>query len=145
MRSLSSLPASFPDISDDIIPSASESLAEFSEGSADMIEAITSFTIVSALNRSFPSQGFLSLDSSSSQIIEPLIIRGIVMGIIFATLGTLALNRIPPHKLAGFRPGVAVMGTILSHQVVVHTTNYFQALNRNSPAFQQLLLSTGTI
>ncbi len=102
-------------------------------------------------------QNYLSLDSSNFQIVLPLLVRGIGMGMIIAPLGTLAMSKMPPQKLAqasglfnvirqiGGSFGVAVMGTILSHQVVIHSANYFQAVNRYSPAFQHSVLGTRTM
>ena len=102
-------------------------------------------------------QKFLSLDSSNPQIMTPLIVRGLGMGMIIAPLGTLAMSRMPPQKLAqasglfnvirqiGGSFGVAVMGTILSNQVVVHSANYIQAVKRYSPVFQNSILSLRTL
>jgi DHA2 family multidrug resistance protein len=101
-------------------------------------------------------QNFLSLDSSNSQIMIPLLIRGLGMGMIIAPLSTLAMSKITPQNMAqasglfnvirqiGGSFGVAVMGTILSHQVVLHSSNYFQAINRNSPVFQNSVQSIRT-
>jgi DHA2 family multidrug resistance protein len=96
-------------------------------------------------------QMFLSLDSSNLQIMLPMLLRGVGMGMIFSPLSAVSLSRIPPQKLAqasglfnilrqvGGSFGVAVMGAILSHQAVIHSANYIQAINRNSPAFQSSL------
>ncbi len=118
---------------------------------------IPAFIGIGALGIGLYMQNFLSLDSSNFQIILPLIVRGIGMGMIMAPLGTLAMGKLPPQKLAqasglfnvirqlGGSFGVAVMGTILSHQVVVHSANYFQAVKRYSPTFKNSVLSMRTM
>ncbi len=110
---------------------------------------IPSFIGISLLGLGLYMQNFLSLDSSNSQISLPLIIRGIGMGMIIAPLGTLAMLKMTKEKLAqasglfnvirqlGGSFGVAVMGTLLSHQVVIHSANYAQSFNRYSPVFKQ--------
>ncbi len=118
---------------------------------------ILAFIGISLLGTGLLMQNYLSLDSSNFQIILPLLIRGMGMGMIIAPMSTLALTKITPANFAqasglfnvirqlGGSFGVAVMGTILSHQVVIHTANYSQAINRYSPAFQQSVLTVRTL
>ena len=85
-------------------------------------------------------QNYLSLDSDNIQIMIPLLIRGVGMGMIIAPLSTLAMTRITPQNFAqasglfnvirqvGGSFGVAVMGTILSHQMIIHSANYSQGV-----------------
>ena len=102
-------------------------------------------------------QNYLSLDSDNLQIMMPLLIRGVGMGMIIAPLSTLAMTRITPQNFAqasglfnvirqiGGSFGVAVMGTILSHQMIIHSANYNQGVNRYSPAFQHSVMAVKTM
>ncbi len=110
---------------------------------------IPGFLGMSLLGLGLYMQSYLSLYSNTSQITIPLIIRGFGMGMIMAPLGSLALSKLPREKLAqasglfnvirqlGGSFGVAVMGTLLSRQVIIHTANYGQSVDRYSPVFQQ--------
>ena len=96
---------------------------------------------------------YLSLYSTNMQITGPLVLRGLAMGMIFAPLSTLAVAQIPREKLAqasglfnvirqlGGSFGVAVLGTLLSRQTIIHVANFGQAVDTNSPAFQKALLA----
>jgi len=95
--------------------------------------------------------GFLSLSSEHSQIMLPLILRGIAMGLLFTPLSTLALSEIPREKMAqasglfnvirqiGGSFGVAIMGTMLTRRMIYHSALYGQAVNSHDPVFQNLL------
>jgi MFS transporter, DHA2 family, multidrug resistance protein len=94
----------------------------------------------------------LSLLSEHAQIMMPLVIRGFAMGLLFTPLSTLALSRIPRNKIAqasglfnvirqlGGSFGVAFMGAMLTRRTLFHTAMYGQALDPQSPAFQQAAL-----
>ena len=91
---------------------------------------------------------FLSLFSEHAQIMMPLYIRGIGMGLVFAPLSAIALSEIPRHKMAqasglfnvirqiGGSFGVAILGTLLTQRTIFHMTMYGQTVNPYSPAFQ---------
>jgi len=93
---------------------------------------------------------FLSLYSEHAQIIIPLYIRGLAMGMLFTPLSTIALSNIPRHKIAqasgmfnvirqiGGSFGVAMFGAILSRRIIYHTTIYAQVIDQTSPAFQSV-------
>lgn len=92
----------------------------------------------------------LSLYSEHGQIMLPLIIRGLAMGMVFTPLSTLALSEIPRHKIAqasglfnvlrqlGGSFGVALMGALLTRRTIFHAAMYGQAVDQNSPAFRQI-------
>jgi DHA2 family multidrug resistance protein len=106
---------------------------------------------------SFYMQKFLSLDSSRFQIMFPLIPRGIGLGMIIAPLTKLAMADMESRNYAqasglfnvirqiGGSFGIAILGTILTGQTIIHSTNYIQSINRNSPAFQQSVFTGKTV
>jgi DHA2 family multidrug resistance protein len=89
--------------------------------------------------------GFMSLWSEHGQIMLPLYIRGLGMGMMFTPLSTMALRDIPRHKMAqasglfnvirqlGGSFGVAIMGTLLTTRVVHHMALYGQSVDPRSP------------
>jgi MFS transporter, DHA2 family, multidrug resistance protein len=93
---------------------------------------------------------FLSMYSESAQIMIPLIIRAVGMGLLFTPLSTIALANIPKHNIAqasglfnvirqiGGAFGVAVFGTILTTKQLYHLSLYGQSVNRNSPQFAEI-------
>jgi len=92
---------------------------------------------------------FLSQWSEYWQIMLPLYIRGVAMGLIFSPLTTIAIAEISNQKMAqasglinvirqiGGSFGVAIFGTILTRRVIYHAATYGQQLNPNSPVYQQ--------
>jgi MFS transporter, DHA2 family, multidrug resistance protein len=92
---------------------------------------------------------FLSLFSEKSQIMLPLYIRGIAMGLLFSPLTTIAISDISNQKMAqasglinvirqvGGSFGVAIFGTILTQRTIFHSALYGQQLNAYSEAFKQ--------
>jgi DHA2 family multidrug resistance protein len=92
--------------------------------------------------------GSLSLFSEYGQIMMPLLIRGVAMGLLFTPLTTLALSRIPKHKIAqasglfnvirqlGGSFGVAIMGALLTRRMLYHTAMFGQMVDQQSAAFQ---------
>jgi DHA2 family multidrug resistance protein len=99
---------------------------------------------------------FLSYLTDRSQLMLPLFIRGLAMGLIFAPLTTITISEVANEKMAqasgllsvirqiGGSFGVAIFGSVLSHRVVVHNTLYGQSINpyaettRNALAALQL-------
>ena len=91
---------------------------------------------------------FLSLFSEHQQIMLPLYIRGLAMGLLFTPLSVLALSEIPRHRMAqasglfnvirqiGGSFGVAILGTMLTRRVIFHSAMYGQVVDQSSPAFQ---------
>ncbi|TCL70118.1 DHA2 family multidrug resistance protein [Hydrogenispora ethanolica] len=94
---------------------------------------------------------FLSLFSEREQIMIPLYLRGLGMGILFTPLSTLALSQIPREKMAqasgifnvirqvGGSFGVAMLGTILTQRQIFHTAIAGQAVRLESPVFKNTL------
>ena len=92
----------------------------------------------------------LSLFSEYRDIMFPLYIRGVAMGLVFTPLTTLALSEIPRKKMAqasgmfnvirqiGGSFGVAMMGTMLTRRVLFHTAMFGQATSSASPMFRHL-------
>jgi DHA2 family multidrug resistance protein len=95
---------------------------------------------------------FLSFLSEKSQIMFPLYLRGIAMGLIMSPLATVAISEISNEKMAqasglfnvirqiGGSFGVALFGTILTRRTIFHAANYGQQLNAYSDSFQQTVL-----
>jgi DHA2 family multidrug resistance protein len=95
---------------------------------------------------------FLSFLSEKSQIMFPLYLRGIAMGLIMSPLATVAISEISNEKMAqasglfnvirqiGGSFGVALFGTILTQRTIFHATNYGEQLNAYSDSFQQTVL-----
>ena len=93
----------------------------------------------------------LSLYSEHHQIMFPLYIRGVAMGLLFTPLSTLALADISKQKMAqasglfnvirqiGGSFGVAIMGAMLTRRLIFHTAMYSAAASQSSPAFQHIL------
>jgi DHA2 family multidrug resistance protein len=96
--------------------------------------------------------GSLSLFSERSQIMLPLYVRGVAMGLLFSPLTTIAISGIPNQKMAqasglinvirqiGGSFGVAVFGTLLTRRALFHTELYGQQLNPESPSFAETAL-----
>jgi MFS transporter, DHA2 family, multidrug resistance protein len=93
---------------------------------------------------------FLSLFSEHYQIMFPLYIRGLGMGLLFTPLSTIALSDIPRQKIAqasglfnvirqiGGSFGVAMFGALLIRREIFHSTIYGQSVNQYSPAFKHI-------
>jgi DHA2 family multidrug resistance protein len=92
----------------------------------------------------------MSLFSERDQLMLPLILRGISMGLLFTPLTTLALAGIPRHKMAqasglfnvirqiGGSFGVAILGTMLTRRTIHHMAAYGQAADPHSPIFENI-------
>ncbi len=94
---------------------------------------------------------FFTLQTTHAQVMLPLYLRGLGLGLIFTPLTTIALLDIPKPQLAqasglyntvrqiGGSFGIAVLGTILSRRVIFHTQMYGEQINTSSPAFQEVM------
>jgi DHA2 family multidrug resistance protein len=92
---------------------------------------------------------FLSFLSEKSQIMFPLYLRGIGMGLIMSPMATVAISEISNEKMAqasglfnvirqiGGSFGVALFGTILTQRTIFHAGNYGEQLSAYSATFQQ--------
>jgi DHA2 family multidrug resistance protein len=106
---------------------------------------------LSLLAYTFYEYSFLSHLSMKSQIMFPLYLRGIALGLIFAPLTTVAISEMPNQKMAqasglinvirqvGGSFGVAVFGTLLTQRTILHGAAYGQQINQYSDAFQNTM------
>ena len=97
---------------------------------------------------------FLSVYSEHAQIMIPLYIRGVAMGLVFTPLSTLALSEIPRHKMAqasglfnvirqvGGSFGVALLGAMLTRRMIFHMAAYGQAADQYSAPFKDAVART---
>ena len=96
--------------------------------------------------------GFLSYLSEKSQIMLPLYLRGIAMGILFTPLTIISISEIANHKMAqasglinvirqiGGSFGVAVFGTILTRRTIFHSAMYGQQIDVSSESFRETIM-----
>ncbi len=94
----------------------------------------------------------LSYMSESRDIMIPLYLRGIAMGLLFAPITTIAIMEIPNRKMAqasglinvirqiGGSFGVATFGTLLTNRTIYHSAIYGQQLNAGSDTFKQTMM-----
>jgi DHA2 family multidrug resistance protein len=94
------------------------------------------------LTYSFYQYRALSLITENSQILLPLFLRGIGMGLLFSPLTTLALQGIDAEKLAtasgiinvirqiGGSFGIAIFGTLQTQRTIFHTLRIGEDLSR---------------
>jgi DHA2 family multidrug resistance protein len=95
--------------------------------------------------------GYFSLETEKPQIINPLLIRAIGMGLIFTPLSTTALFNVPRYKIAqasglfntirqiGGSFGVALLGSLLTRRTLLHMQTYSQTVDSSSPAYQAIV------
>ncbi len=95
---------------------------------------------------------FLSAFSEHRQIMVPLYLRGLAMGILFPPLTTLAISEIQNRRMAqasaminvvrqiGGSVGVALFGSILIRRTTFHTTMYGQQVGIHLGAVQEALM-----
>jgi len=96
---------------------------------------------------------FLSLETMHGQIMFPLYLRGVGMGLVFTPLSTVALYDIPKPQLAqasglintirqiGGSFGIAILGSILTQRVAFHSHIYGEQIQQNSPAFEKTIVN----
>jgi len=121
-----------------------------------IITGIVLFTVSFFLNSR------LTVFSPHSQIMVPMYLRGVAMGILFSPLSAMALADIKRHEMAqasgmmnvirqvGGSFGVAILQTILTARIAFHTavagtsvTNDNVALQHILPGIRQFLMHTG--
>jgi DHA2 family multidrug resistance protein len=95
---------------------------------------------------------FLSQWSEYWQIMIPLYIRGVAMGLIFSPLTTIAIAEISNRKMAqasglinvirqiGGSFGVAIFGSILTRRIIYHSGIYGQQVGQNSESLKQTVM-----
>ncbi|MGB8658757.1 MAG: DHA2 family efflux MFS transporter permease subunit [Candidatus Zixiibacteriota bacterium] len=95
---------------------------------------------------------FLSYLSEKSQIMFPLYLRGIGMGLIMSPLATMAISKVGHEKMAqasglinvirqiGGSFGVALFGTLITRRTIFHSAIYGQQLSAYSDSFKQTVL-----
>jgi DHA2 family multidrug resistance protein len=118
---------------------------------ADKLDArIPSLIGIVLLTLSFYLNNALSLFSEHTQIMLPLYLRGISMGLIFTPLSLLALSEISKHKMAqasglfnvirqiGGSFGIAIFGTILTRRNIYHMSLYGQSVDVNSAVYKNI-------
>ena len=116
---------------------------------ADKVNPKIPITIGSLLFAiSFYMFHFLSLQTEQTQILFPLYLRGIGVGLIFSPLSAVSLMDIPRHKMAqasglfntirqiGGSFGVALFGALLTRRVIYHSGTFGQSINQNSETFK---------
>jgi len=103
-----------------------------------------------ALTISFYINAYLSYLTEHWYIMLSLYLRGLGMGLMFTPLSAVALLDIPRDKMAqasglinvirqiGGSLGVAIFATILTARVSYHAERYGQAMQSDSPVFQQV-------
>jgi len=94
---------------------------------------------------------FLSLLSEKPQILLPLYLRGIAMGLLMSPLTTVAISEISNRKMAqasglinvirqiGGSFGVALFGTILTRRTIFHAAMYGEQIRPYSEAYQHTI------
>jgi DHA2 family multidrug resistance protein len=93
----------------------------------------------------------LSAFSENAQIMLPMYLRGIAMGILFSPLSTLIISEISHKDLAqasgitnvvrqiGGSFGVAILQVLLTQRIAFHTATAGCTINRSSPVFMKCL------
>jgi DHA2 family multidrug resistance protein len=91
----------------------------------------------------------LSLFSERPEIIFPLYVRGVAMGLLFSPLTAVAISEISNRQMAqasglvnvirqiGGSFGVAIFGTVLTRRTILHAALYGQEMNPHSEAFRE--------
>jgi DHA2 family multidrug resistance protein len=108
-----------------------------------IVTGIVLFTLSFLLNTR------LSIFSEHAQIMFPMYLRGVAMGLMFSPLSAVALTEISRKEMAqasgltnvirqvGGSFGVAVLQTLLIQRVAFHTAVSGAGINRSSPVFAQ--------
>jgi MFS transporter, DHA2 family, multidrug resistance protein len=106
-----------------------------------IVAGIVLFTLSFLLNAQ------LSIFSEHAQIMLPMYLRGLAMGMLFSPLSAVALTEISRQEMAqasgmtnvirqvGGSFGVAILQTLLTQRIVFHTATAGAAIDRFSPVF----------
>jgi DHA2 family multidrug resistance protein len=98
---------------------------------------------------SFYLNTHLTMYSEHAQIMMPMYLRGIGMGVLFSSLSTISIAEIRRQDMAqasglmntirqvGGSFGVAILQTLLSQRIIFHTAAAGEIINRTSPLFAQ--------
>ncbi len=91
----------------------------------------------------------LTIYSEHAQIMMPMYLRGVAMGILFSSLSAVSVAEIKRSDMAqasglinvirqvGGSFGVAILQTLLTERIIFHTAASGAAINRSSPLFAQ--------
>jgi DHA2 family multidrug resistance protein len=121
----------------------------FSDKSSPKIPALLGVALMAF---TFYQFSFLSFLSEKNEIMLPLYLRGIAMGILLPPLMTMAISEIGNEKMAqasgllnvirqlGGSFGVAVFGTVLTRRTIYHMARYGEQINPYSDSFKQTLM-----
>jgi DHA2 family multidrug resistance protein len=121
----------------------------FSDKSNPKIPAILGLALMAL---SLYLYSYLSFLSEKPQIMFPLYLRGIAMGLIMSPLATVAISEITNEKMAqasglfnvirqiGGSFGVALFGTIITRRTIFHAVAYGQQLDPYSESFRRTVL-----
>ncbi|MDD4858542.1 MAG: DHA2 family efflux MFS transporter permease subunit [Candidatus Krumholzibacteria bacterium] len=119
----------------------------FADRSSPKIPTILGVTLMAF---TFYQFGSLSLFSEHRQIMLPLYLRGIAMGMVLPPLMTLSISEISNKKMAqasglmnvvrqlGGSFGVAVFGTLLTRRTIYHSAAYGERIDPQSAMFRQI-------
>jgi DHA2 family multidrug resistance protein len=89
------------------------------------------------------------LFSEKPQILLPLYVRGVAMGMLMSPLTTIAISEIPNFKMAqasglinvirqiGGSFGVAIFGTVLTRRTIYHGALYGEQIDQHSEVFRR--------
>ena len=100
---------------------------------------------------SFFLNSSLSIFSENAQIMVPMYLRGIAMGILFSPLSTLIIAQISQHDMAqasglmnairqvGGSFGVAILQALITQRIAFHTATVGSSIDRSSPVFLKSL------
>lgn len=104
------------------------------------------------MSYAFYEYGFLSYLSEKPQIMMPIYVRGVAMGILFAPLTTMAISEITNRKMAqasgllnvirqiGGSLGVAFFGSLLTRETILKADLYSRQVDSGSAVFQQTVM-----
>jgi MFS transporter, DHA2 family, multidrug resistance protein len=121
----------------------------FADRASPKIPTVVGVTLMAF---TFYQFGSLSLYTEHHEIMLPLYLRGLAMGILFPPLMALSISEIPNRKIAqasglinvirqlGGSFGVAVFGTLLTRRTIYHAATYGEQIDPHSVAFRQTVM-----